>query len=188
VPGRDIKVQAWYQGGISIMDFTDPADPYEIAYFDRGPISDTELHTGGYWSVYWHNGRMYGAEIARGVDVFRLTPSEHLSEAELAAAEMVSIDRFNAQTQPRLEWPAAVPVARSYLDQMVRNHRILNERAEEVTELLERAGSGDASDAELTSMAGTLEADVRAIRAGELGGDAERMSRLAEVLRGLAAQ
>jgi hypothetical protein len=131
---------------------------------------------------------MYGAEIARGVDVFRLTPSEHLSEAELAAAEMVSIDRFNAQTQPRLEWPAAVPVARSYLDQMVRNHRILNERAEELTELLERAGSGDASDAELTSMAGTLEADVRAIRAGELGGDAERMSRLAEVLRGLAAQ
>jgi hypothetical protein len=188
VPGRDIKVQAWYQGGISIMDFTDPADPYEIAYFDRGPISDTELHTGGYWSVYWHNGRMYGAEIARGVDVFRLTPSEHLSEAELAAAEMVSIDRFNAQTQPRLEWPAAVPVARSYLDQMVRNHRILNERAEELTQLLERAGSGDASDAELTSMAGTLEADVRAIRAGELGGDAERMSRLAEVLRGLAAQ
>ncbi|MDT8342135.1 MAG: hypothetical protein RQ751_11540 [Longimicrobiales bacterium] len=187
VPGRDIKVQAWYQGGISVLDFTDPENAYEIAFFDRGPLSDSTLHTGGFWSAYWYNGRIYGAEISRGIDVFRLTPSEHLSAAEIAAAERVMFDEFNAQLQPRFEWPASAPVARSYLDQMVRHHRILDATARAVDALLDRAATGSASAADLNAMAARLEADARAVRAGTLGGDAERLSALAGVLRGMAA-
>ncbi|MBT8404420.1 MAG: hypothetical protein KJP18_11210, partial [Gemmatimonadetes bacterium] len=186
VPGRDIKVQAWYQGGVSVMDFTDPTRPVEIAFFDRGPLSDTELFTGGYWSTYWYNGRVYGAEISRGIDVFRLLPSEHLSEAELEAAELVRMERFNAQLQPRLSWPAAVPVAQAYLDQMVRHGRILDARAGELQALLDAARRGDASAVDLNAAAEELDADVEAIRGGMLGGDADRSEKLAAVLRGLA--
>jgi hypothetical protein len=186
VPGRDIMVQGWYQGGLSIVDFTDPANPFEIAYFDRGPISQEMLFTGGYWSTYWYNGRIYGAEIQRGIDVFRLTPSEHLSEAEIAAAELVRADQLNPQHQERVDWPDAVPVARAYLDQMVRSGRIAEARAAEARAVLDRAGRGQASAAELTQLATRLEADAAAVRAGTLGGDAERLSRAASVLRGLA--
>jgi len=186
VPGRDIMVQGWYQGGLSIVDFTDPANPFEIAYFDRGPISQEMLFTGGYWSTYWYNGRVYGAEIQRGIDVFRLTPSEHLSEAEIAAAELVRADQLNPQHQERVDWPDAVPVARAYLDQMVRSGRIAEARAAEARAVLDRAGRGQASGAELTQLATRLEADAAAVRAGTLGGDAERLSRAASVLRGLA--
>lgn len=110
VPGRDLFVQAWYQGGLSVMDFTDSASPKEIAYFDRGPIDDKQLVLGGYWSTYWYNGRIYGTEITRGVDVFALEPSEHLSEAEIAAAgkAMYAGDLFNPQTQTEVTWPADV--------------------------------------------------------------------------------
>jgi hypothetical protein len=186
VPGRDLMVQAWYQGGVSIMDFTDPAKPFEIGFFDRGPISQEMLFTGGFWSTYWYNGRIYGAEISRGIDVFRLTPNEHLSEAEIEAAEMVRFEQFNAQLQPGFTWPAAVPVARAYLDQMVRAGRILTARATELRTLLERAERGNVPDAELRQAAERLDADVAAIRTGTMGGDAERLTRMAEVLRGLA--
>ena len=94
-------VQGWYQGGVSVFDFTDSANPVEIAYFDRGPIDAKNLITGGYWSAYWYNGNIYGAEIARGIDVFRLTPSEFLSENELAAANLVRFEEFNSQQQPQ---------------------------------------------------------------------------------------
>jgi hypothetical protein len=121
VPGRDIMVQAWYQGGISVFDFTDPSSPVEIAYFDRGPLSDEQLYIGGYWSAYWYNGRIYGTEIARGFDVMRLTPSEHLTENEIAAAELVRMQESNLQHQQRIEWPAHPAVARAYLDQLERD-------------------------------------------------------------------
>ncbi len=186
VPGRDLMVQAWYQGGLSIMDFTDPANPFEIAYFDRGPLNADSLFTGGYWSTYWYNGRIYGAEISRGIDVFRLVPSEHLSQAEIDAAELVQVDQFNAQLQMKVTWPAAVPVAQAYLDQMVRAKRILNDRAAEVSSILAQAERGSASSVQLGALATQLDRDAEAIRAGSLGGDAERMSKLAEVLRGLA--
>jgi len=186
VPGRDIMVQAWYQGGLSVVDFTDPRNPFEIAFFDRGPVSQEEIYLGGYWSTYWYNGRIYAAEIVRGIDVFRLTPSEHLSEAEIEAAELVRVEQFNAQLQRRHTWPAAVPVARAYLDQMMRSGRILEARAAELRSLLERAGAGRASEAELRQAAARIESDVAAIRAGTLGGDAERLGRIAEVLRSLA--
>ncbi|MEQ9400641.1 MAG: hypothetical protein RJQ04_15870 [Longimicrobiales bacterium] len=185
VPGRDLFLQAWYQGGISIMDFTDPTDPFEIAYFDRGPLSTEELYTGGYWSAYWYNGRIYGAEISRGVDVFRLTPSEHLSEAEIAAAEAVMFDEFNAQLQPRFTWPNSVSVARAYLDQMVRDGRILDLRAAEVDHVLGEAEQGRATPAQLGAVARQLQSDAMAVRAGEMGGDADKLMKLAGTLRGL---
>ena len=123
VPGRDIFVQAWYQGGLSIIDFTDSANPIEIAYFDRGPIDDTDLVTGGYWSTYWYQGRIYGTEIIRGIDVFALTPSEHLSANEIAAAEMANQGGlFNPQQQFPVTWPAEPTVSLAYLDQWLREH------------------------------------------------------------------
>ena len=124
VPGRDIMVQGWYQGGISVYDFTDSANPVEIAYFDRGPLDAKNLITGGYWSAYWYNGSIYGAEIARGIDVFKLTPSEFLSENELAAANLVRFEEFNSQNQPKVTWPASFIVAKAYVDQLERNKAI----------------------------------------------------------------
>jgi hypothetical protein len=117
VPGRDIKVQSWYEGGISVFDFTDSADPYEIAYFNRGPSTSGG---GGFWSAYWYNGHIYGAELGRGLDIFRLVPNEHLTENEIEAAMSVRMDKFNAQHQPRIEWPATFALSRAYLDQLER--------------------------------------------------------------------
>jgi hypothetical protein len=114
VPGRDLMVQAWYQGGTTVFDFTDSANPVEIAYFDRGPISATSLVSGGFWSTYWHNGYMYGNEIARGFDVFDLTASEHLNAVEIAAAKQVTFDEYNVQHQERLVWPATFTTARAW--------------------------------------------------------------------------
>jgi hypothetical protein len=106
VPGRDLLVQGWYQGGVSVMDFTDPYHPKEVAYFDRGPISASSLVTGGYWTNYWYKGHVFGSEIARGFDVHKLTPTSDLSAAEIAAAERVAPtgDRFNAQSQDSFTW------------------------------------------------------------------------------------
>jgi len=186
VPGRDIMVQAWYQGGVSVLDFTDPENPFEIAYFDRGPVSATDRVTGGYWSTYWYDGRIYGAEISRGIDVFRLQPSEHLTEAEIAAAELVEMGRFNAQLQPRVEWPAEAPVAQAYLDQLVRGEGILDARAVTVANVLERAEQGRAESAELLRVAGLLEDDAVRVETAQLGGDSVRLRKLAGVLRGMA--
>ncbi len=113
VPGRDIFVQAWYQGGLSVIDFTDAANPFEIAYFDRGPIDEDQLVTGGYWSAYWYDGRIYATEISRGLDVFALEPSEFLTAAEIAAAEgaLYPGGRFNPQTQTQVTWPAELVAA-----------------------------------------------------------------------------
>lgn len=121
VPGRDIYVQAWYQGGISVVDFTDSANPVEIAYFDRGPVDKDQLVTGGYWSAYWYDGKIYGTEIARGLDVFELEPSEFLSAAEIAAAKQAIYEdgRFNPQQQTEVTWPADV-MALALIDQLAR--------------------------------------------------------------------
>jgi len=120
VPGRDLMVQAWYQGGISITDFTDPEHPVEIAYFDRGPIDADKLVVGGDWSAYWMNGRIYASEIVRGLDVLRLKPSDFLSAAEIAAAESVSAEEINPQTQTHIVWADSPDVAQAYLDQLSR--------------------------------------------------------------------
>ncbi|WP_455565783.1 LVIVD repeat-containing protein [Micromonospora globbae] len=120
VPGRDILVQAWYQGGISLMDFTDSAHPREIGYFDRGPISASTSVLGGFWSAYWYNGQIYGSEIARGFDVLGLKPSEHLTAAEIAAAREVQMPEFNAQHQTQVSWAPSFAVARARFDQLAR--------------------------------------------------------------------
>ncbi len=119
VPGRDVMVQAWYQGGLSVIDFTDTANPVEIAYFDRGPIAPANL--GGFWSTYWYNGAIYGTEIYRGFDKFTLSTSDFLSENELASAESVQLAEFNAQHQPTIQWPASFAVSRTYLEQATEN-------------------------------------------------------------------
>ncbi|HET9419980.1 MAG TPA: hypothetical protein VFO49_02500 [Nocardioides sp.] len=124
VPGRDIMVQAWYQGGLSVIDFSDTANPVEIAFFDRGPIdvpTPGALNLGGLWSTYWYNGQVYGTEIARGFDTFGLVPSEFLSENEIAAASEVKQRQFNAQHQLRLKWRPSFAVVGSYFDQAVRS-------------------------------------------------------------------
>ena len=141
VPGRDIFIQAWYQGGISVIDFTDSSNPIEIAYFDRGPILEDELITGGYWSVYYYEGTIYGTEITRGLDVFKLMPSDYLSENEIAAAELaypaIGAKRlFNPQQQIPMTWPASPAVALSYLDQLERLKAIEDGDSENIKELL----------------------------------------------------
>ena len=141
IPGRDIFVQAWYQGGISVIDFTDSSNPIEIAYFDRGPILDDELITGGYWSVYYYEGTIYGTEITRGLDVFKLLPSEFLSENEINAAELAypqigSKRLFNPQQQIPMAWPANPAVALSYVDQLERMDAIDDDAKENIRSLL----------------------------------------------------
>ncbi len=183
VPGRDIKVQAWYQGGVSVFDFTDPANPFEIAFFDRGPISDTELVGGGYWSTYWYNGHIYGSEIVRGLDVFRLTPSEHLSGNELAAAALARFGEFNPQEQPTKRWPPAFVVARAFLDQLERGQGLASARIAELRRELDRLEAMDpgAARAEgLTVLALGVDADARS------AADAPRVRALASAIRDLA--
>jgi hypothetical protein len=121
VPGRDIMVQAWYQGGLSVFDWTDPDHPKEIAYFDRGPVAADRLVGGGSWSAYWYNGLIYSSEIARGFDIYELVPSPLLSANELAAAKSVKLTHWNVQDQQKIVWPASFAVARAYLDQLERS-------------------------------------------------------------------
>jgi len=120
VPGRDIMVQAWYQGGLSVFDFTDPKKPFEIAYFDRGAINATELKVAGFWAGYWYNGHIYGTEMGRGLDVFQLTPSEHLTQNEIDAANDVQVDGNNPQMQRKIVWSPSFSLARAYVDQLDR--------------------------------------------------------------------
>ena len=191
VPGRDIKTQAWYQGGLSIFDFTDAANPVEIAYFDRGPVTAEEMVSGGYWSVYWYNGLIYGAEISRGFDVFRLIPSEHLTQNEIDAAAAVRMNEFNAQHQPQVVWPATVVVARAYLDQLMRSDAIRADRAVAVAgalDRLERLGGRTATPeaiADLQQAALNVERDSRA--GDHARADRARMRSLATTLRNLAS-
>ncbi len=124
IPGRDIEVQAWYQGGISVMDFTDAAHPFEIAYFDRGPIDPNSLVLGGDWSAYWYNGHIYGSEIARGLDIFELTPTKYLTQNEIDAAKSVHVAELNVQDQQKIDWPAQLVVAKAYLDQLERSQAL----------------------------------------------------------------
>ena len=185
VPGRDIMVQSWYQGGVSVFDFTDSTTPVEIAFFDRGPINGAELVTGGYWSSYWYNGNIYGAEISRGIDVFRLLPSEHLSENEIAAASLVRFQEFNSQNQPTYVWPPSFIVAKAYLDQLVRNKAIEPARATALRAALDK---GDARKApvldELDKMAADLERDAAAPSAP----DAKRYTAMAEAIKARTAR
>ena len=191
VPGRDIMAQGWYQGGVSVFDFTDSAHAIEIAFFDRGPIDAKTLITGGYWSAYWYNGNIYGSEIARGIDVFRLTPSEYLSQNEIDAATQVRTDELNVQEQGRVAWPATAVVARAYLDQLTRGKAIEPERARAVRTAVDRAddarssrGKSQAAIDQLDGLAAQLDRDA----AAAVGRDAARLRSLAATLKGVAAK
>ncbi len=189
VPGRDIMVQGWYQGGISVFDFTDSANPVEIAFFDRGPVDAADLISGGYWSAYWYNGYIYGAEIARGLDVFRLTPSEHLSQNEIDAASLALAEETNVQHQQRIIWPPSSVLARAYLDQLNRSNGIEAQRVGAVNEALGRAdqlrsaaGDDAAVVAELEALAVELEGDAEEA----IYHDVRHLQSLADTLRGIA--
>ena len=166
-------VQAWYQGGVSVFDFTDSRQPVEIAYFDRGPVNPTQLITAGQWSTYWYNGYIYGAEIARGLDIFRLKPSEQLSQNELDAARLIRYEQFNPQQQPKITWPASPVVARAYLDQLTRSKAIQPERASAIQAALQ---SNDR--AQMQALATQLQQAATTAQ----GRDAERLKAVAEIL------
>jgi hypothetical protein len=181
VPGRDIEVQAWYQGGLSVMDFTDASHPIEIAYFDRGPISETARATGGMWSVYWYNGYIYGSEIARGLDVFKLTPTKFLTQNEIDAANQVHFDELNVQNQPRVTWPSNFIVARAYVDQLNRSGAVAPKQIATLNAAISKAAASPSNKkdaAELQTLGTGLEKDA----AAKPPADAARMHALAAIL------
>jgi hypothetical protein len=183
IPGRDVMVQAWYQGGISIFDWTDVANPKEIAYHDRGPVSAERMEMGGSWSVYWYNGVIVSSEIARGLDLFELTPSVFISENEIAAAKTVQHTYLNAQGQPKFVWPASFSLSRAYVDQLERSNGLAAARVAAVRQALagaERA-TGTARRTALTALAGELDRDAGSSR------DAAKVRMLAGSMRDLAS-
>lgn len=182
VPGRDIEVQAWYQGGISLVDFTDTTHPFEIAYFDRGPIDPKTLVLGGEWSAYWYNGYIYGSEIARGLDVFELTPTKFLTQNEIDAAKTVRVGELNVQNQQKIEWPAKLVVAKAYVDQLSRSQSLAQDKVAALEKAIQSAESSHLSKdslAKLKSMAPSLETEAGAAKSQA---DAKRMHALAEIL------
>ena len=187
VPGRDIMVQAWYQGGVSVFDFSDTTHPVEIAFFDRGPLDAKDLILGGYWSAYWYNGHIYASEISRGIDVFSLTPSEFLSKNEIEAARLASTSDLNVQLQRRATWPRSSVVSLAYVDQLTRSRAIQPARADAIRGTLERVDKVRSSRqrgaatvvSELDALAAQVETDAR----GASGLDMARLRALAATLK-----
>ena len=174
IPGRDVAVQGWYQGGVSVMDFTDAAHPVEIAYFDRGPIDPNMLVLGGDWSAYWYNGHIYGSEIARGLDIFELTPTKFLTQNEIDAAKSVRVSELNVQNQQKIEWPRTLVVAKAYIDQLERSQAL---PADQITTLRQAIDKKDMSKLK------TLAASVTQSAAGKSAADSARLNALAEILK-----
>jgi hypothetical protein len=189
VPGRDIMAQAWYQGGVSVFDFTDSKNPVEIAYFDRGPVYPDKLVIGGFWSTYYYNGFLYGSEIMRGLDVFRFVPTATLSQNEIDAAALVKWDELNVQQQGRVTWPPSFVVARAYIDQLVRSKSMAADRASTLRTQMDRAERATGRDrtAALDQL-GRLATQVEGDAATATGRDAARMTALADAIRARSAQ
>jgi len=183
VPGRDIEVQAWYQGGISVVDFTDADHPVEIAYFDRGPIDPKMLVLGGDWSAYWYNGHIYASEIARGLDIFDLTPTENLTQNEIDAAKTVRVAQLNVQNQEKIEWPRQLVVAKAYLDQLERSQALPADQIASLRQAIQSAESSNLNRSELgklKSLAPSLEKSAGLTKSAS---DSARLRGLAEILR-----
>ena len=182
VPGRDIMVQGWYQGGVSVFDWTDAAHPVEIAFFDRGPMDSTKLEIAGSWSAYWYNGLIYSSEIARGLDILELQPSPLLSQNEIDAAKLVRLESQNVQDQQHVVWPASVVVSRAYVDQLERSHGLAAARIQAVRSALSAAEgkTGSARSSALTSLASQLDKDAAT------SSDAAKVKTLAAQVRDLA--
>ena len=199
VPGRDLYVQGWYQGGVDVMDFTDPDKAFEIAYFDRGSIDpptpiDMPLPPvdpnvrgggrtmGGSWGAYYWNGMIYSSELDRGMDIYELTPSAHLSANEIAAAKLVRFTEYNPQSQPKITWPPAFVVVRSYLDQLVRGAGLDASRTSAIDAALTAAEqqTGAARARSLTTLAGQVDKDAGGAK------DGARVRTMASEIRRLA--
>ena len=182
IPGRDVMVQAWYQGGISVFDFTDPDRPTEIAFFDRGPVDATRMGNGGSWSAYWYNGVIVSSEISRGLDVLELTPSAFLTQNEIDAAKTVRFDYLNVQGQQRIVWPPSFALARAYLDQLERGSGLAPARIAAIRQALSGAeGSSGSSRADaLSRLAAQIDADASG------AADANRVRMLASAVRDLS--
>ncbi len=182
ISGRDSMVQSWYQGGVSVFEWTDASHPREIAFFDRGPVDSTRLVGGGTWSAYWYNGYIYSSEIARGLDVMELQPSGFISQNEIDAAKTVHLDFFNTQSQPRLVWPASFALARAYLDQLERSTGLAADKILATRTALQSAErlSGARRRTALRQLATRLEGDVTG------AGDAAKVRTLAAAVRALA--
>jgi hypothetical protein len=183
VPGRDIEVQSWYQGGISVMDFTDAAHPVEIAYFDRGPIDPKMLVLGGDWSAYWYNGHIYASEIARGLDILDLTPTKLLTQNEIDAAQAVRVVELNVQNQERIEWPRTLVVAKAYVDQLERSQALPADQVAALRKAIQNAESSGMKQkdlAKLKSLAPSLEKSAANTKSAA---DSTRLQALAEILK-----
>jgi len=182
IPGRDVMVQAWYQGGISVFDWTDASHPKEIAYFDRGPMDSTKFVDAGSWSAYWYNGVIVSSEIARGLDIYELRPSALISQNEIDAAKSVHFDYLNVQDQPKLVWPTTFALARAYVDQLERSQGLAPGVIISIRQALTNAekSSGSVRRDALTQLAGQIE--------GNAGGssDAAKVRLLAAAVSGLA--
>jgi len=183
VPGRDIEVQAWYQGGVSVMDFTDAAHPTEIAYFDRGPIDPKVLVLGGEWSAYWYNGNIYGSEIARGLDIFELTPTQFLTQNEIDAAKTARVDVLNVQNQQKLEWPAQLVVAKAYVDQLERSQALPAERIAVLRAAIQAAEGSKMNKGKVAKLSGMAPSLEESAGAAKSPADAKRLHALAEILK-----
>jgi hypothetical protein len=182
IPGREVMVQGWYQGGISVFDWTDVSNPKEIAFFDRGPMDSTRLVSAGSWSVYWYNGYMVSSEIARGLDIFELLPSAFITQNEIDAAKTVRFEYLNAQEQPKLVWPPSFALARAYLDQLSRANGLAAGRVTAARNELARAESASGQQRREALARLTAQLDGDAANAG----DPARVRTLAVAVRDLA--
>ena len=171
-----------------MFDFTDAANAHEIAFFDRGPFDASKIVIAGYWSAYWYNGHIYGSEMARGLDIFALKPSELLTQNEIDAALLVKYDELNVQAQPRMTWPASFVVARAYIDQLVRSRTMTADRATALRTAMDRADKANGNERRaavdaLDKLVPQIESDATAAR----GHDAQRLTALAETIKGRIA-
>ena len=180
VPGRALHVQSWYQGGISIVDWTDPAHPVEVGYFDRGPISGKKFAGGGQWSSYWYNGMIYGSEMVRGLDVLKLTPTDWMTTDEIAAANQVTFAELNVQNQTKVVWPATYITAKAYLDQLARGESMPKDKVMSIKATVDKAMTSKKDAASLKKMAAELD---KAAATAKTPADAKRLAGLAEIFR-----
>jgi len=183
IPGRTIMAQAWYQGGLSVFEWTDPRHPHEIAFFDRGPNDSTRAMGGGFWSVYWYNGHLVGSEMQRGLDIFELTPSAAISQNEIDAAKSVHMDFLNVQDQPKFVWPPTFALSRAYTDQLERWHGLSADRVASI-----RAGLTSAEGMSGSDRRGALRKLASDVSAYEQGSsDPQRVHSLAASIQALAS-
>ena len=162
IPGRDVMVQGFYQGGVTVFDWTDAKNPKEIAFFDRGPVDATRMVGAGSWSAYWYNGVIVSSEIARGLDIFELLPSGLLTQNELDAAKTVRFTHFNTQEQQKFVWLPSFPLAKAYLDQLERSNGLSAARIQASRDALAAAekATGQRRRTALTQLAAQLNGDV----------------------------